>query len=451
MSTAESISLLVKRARSGDLEAFAQLIGRFQAMAYGYAYSILGDFPLAQDATQEAFLEAHRKLDDLREPAAFPGWFRRIVFKYCDRIARGQRIATVSLEALGELSSDRSGPEEIVEQRERKDRVLQMIRSLPRGQRVVTTLYYIDGYSQREVATFLDVPLSTVKNRLYAARKRLKGQLKERMTTMVETTLKRQALPEDFAQRLLRYPFPRREPRVEIVDLPATHLQVRCTDAQSHFVPLVQDGKCDWTFYDWPGARLTGVYECHVIASASWKEGTLLREWVRFTDLEGGKEEWKEEHILVERDTYRWVEVARGQRKMLDVSPFRYASGQVSEPWPMTLKVGQEWGEKTERTRVAGVSQVSVGDCAWTCLKVAMVSAQGKETGGTPMVLAEWYVADSGRTVFFRRYNGPGWREPGSPGSFEALEGNIEVEYEGCRFRHWYDCIPDHTLESALR
>jgi RNA polymerase sigma factor (sigma-70 family) len=446
MSTVEAIASLVERARAGDQAAFTELVRRFQAMAYGYAYSILEDFPLAEDAAQEAFVEAYRKLDDLREPAAFPGWFRRIVFKYCDRIARGRRMATVSLDALGEVRAGRPGPEEVVEQHEREDLVLQAIRSLPQGQRMATTLFYIDGYSQREVAAFLDVPLSTVKNRLYAARKRLK----ERMITMVGTTLKQHALPEDFAQRLLRYPFPCREPTVEIVDFPGAHLRVRCTDAQSHFVPLVQGGKCDWTFYDWPGARLTGVYECHVIASARWKEGALLREWVHFSDLEGGKEEWKEEHILVEGDTYRWVEVKRGEPGMLDVSTFRYANGEVSEPWPMTLQVGQEWGEM-ERARVVGVSRITVGDQAWTCLKVAMVSAQGKETGGMPTILAQWYVADSGRTVFFRRYNGPGWRERGAPGSFEALEGNIEVEYEGCRFRHWYDCIPDHALESALR
>jgi DNA-directed RNA polymerase specialized sigma24 family protein len=78
----ESLTSLVERARSGDLEAFTQIVCRFQAMAYGYAYAILGDLILAEDAAQEAFLEAHRKLDNLREPAAFPGWFRRIVFKH---------------------------------------------------------------------------------------------------------------------------------------------------------------------------------------------------------------------------------------------------------------------------------------------------------------------------------------------------------------------------------
>ena len=135
---------------------------------------------------------------------------------------------------------------------------------------------------------------------------------------MVGTTLKRYALPEDFAERLLAYPFPRREPPVEITDLDGESFQVRCVDAQSHFVPLTQGGRCDWTFYDWPGARLTGVYECHVIAGAKWKEGTLLREWVRFTDLEKGEEEWREDYILLEGDTFRLTEVKRGEPGLLD-------------------------------------------------------------------------------------------------------------------------------------
>ena len=66
-------------------------------MAYGYAYSILGDFHLAQDAAQGAFLEAHRRLPDLRDAAAFPGWPRRVACKYCDRVTRRKQVDTVSL------------------------------------------------------------------------------------------------------------------------------------------------------------------------------------------------------------------------------------------------------------------------------------------------------------------------------------------------------------------
>jgi RNA polymerase sigma factor (sigma-70 family) len=439
---------LVERARSGDLEAFGRLVCRFQDMAYGYAYSILGDFALAEDATQEAFLHTYYRLGDLRAPAAFPGWLRRIVFKYCDRLTRRKRVPVVALDVVGDLPSASAGPEAVVVHREARDEVLEMVGALPQNERIATTLFYMDGYSQKEVAEFLQVPVTTVKNRLYAARKRLR----ERMTDMVKTTLQSKTLPEDFAQRLLRYPFPRQEPAVEIADLPGrSPASWRCVDAQSHFVPLVESGKCDWTFYDWPGGRLTGVYECHVVSSAGWKQGTLLREWTRFTDLHRsgeGKQSWEEQYILVEEDAYRWVDVQRGQPGELALETHRYPNGQLSEPTPTHLRVGMSWGE-ADKGQVVGLSQVTVGERSWRCLKVAYLSDQGKG-GGRPLILAEWYVADTGRTVLFRRYNALGWREPGRPGSFEALEGNLEVTCEGVRFRHWYDCIPDHALDAAL-
>ena len=79
----KDVTTLVAAARAGDLEAYGQLVRCFQDMAYGYAYAVLGDFHLAEDAAQEAFLQAYRDLPDLREPAAFPGWLRRIVLNQC--------------------------------------------------------------------------------------------------------------------------------------------------------------------------------------------------------------------------------------------------------------------------------------------------------------------------------------------------------------------------------
>ncbi len=96
---------LVEAARDGDLEAYGRVVRRFQDMAYGYAYSVLGDFGLAEDAAQEAFVEAYQCLANLREPMAFPSWLRKIVFKRCDRITRGKRLATVPLESAAEVAS----------------------------------------------------------------------------------------------------------------------------------------------------------------------------------------------------------------------------------------------------------------------------------------------------------------------------------------------------------
>src|SRR2546427_1007627 len=93
-----SLESLVEKTLDGDDDAYEILVSRFQDMAVGYGYSILRDFQLAEDAAQEAFFEAYRKLASLREPVAFPGWFRRIVYKHCDRIMRDHSLVTVALE-----------------------------------------------------------------------------------------------------------------------------------------------------------------------------------------------------------------------------------------------------------------------------------------------------------------------------------------------------------------
>ena len=190
---------LIARTRDGDLEAYAEIVRRFQDMAYGYGYSLLGDFQLAEDAAQEAFIQAYRDLADLREPDAFAGWFRRIVFHQCTRITRRKRLNTVPFEAAAEVPYDAPGPAEIAEKRDLREQVTEAIRALPENERVVTTLFYINGYSHNDIAGFLEVPVSTVKSPLHTSRRRLK----ERMISMVSESLRESALPESFTSRVL--------------------------------------------------------------------------------------------------------------------------------------------------------------------------------------------------------------------------------------------------------
>ncbi|MBI1926809.1 sigma-70 family RNA polymerase sigma factor [Candidatus Poribacteria bacterium] len=189
----ENLKSLVIRAQAGDLDAYSTLVQQFQDMAVGYACSILGDFHLAQDAAQEAFIEAYNNLSKLREPVAFPGWFRRIVFKHCDRLTRGVHIETVSLEAAAEMPSGEKDPAEAAEEREMKDNVLAAIQALPENERAVTTLFYINGYSQKEIGEFLGVPVKAVKNRLYSARNRLR----EGMMALAKDNLQEQRPSKD--------------------------------------------------------------------------------------------------------------------------------------------------------------------------------------------------------------------------------------------------------------
>jgi len=192
---------LVVEAQGGNQESFGQLIRRFQDMAVGYAYSVLGDFDLAEDAAQEAFIQAYRDMPSLHEPKAFPAWFRRLVFTRCARMIRGKRIVTVPINAAAlEAPSHKPNPAQTAQQRELQEAVLRAIRSLPENERAVTTLFYINGYSMAEVGEFLEAPVTTIKRRLHSAR----AKLRERMTDMVERTLKQNAPGDDFTERVKR-------------------------------------------------------------------------------------------------------------------------------------------------------------------------------------------------------------------------------------------------------
>lgn len=184
---------LFVQAQAGDLDAYGQIVRRYQDMAVGYAYSILGDFHLAEDASQEAFIETYLHLGKLYGPAVFPGWLRRAVFKHCDRITRRKRVVTIPLDGIPEVPSRAPPPDQLVASHEIEKRVARAIRSLPEGERTATALFYMGGYSQREIATFLEIPAKTVKSRLHTARNRLR----ERMLDMVEDQLRSQRPSRD--------------------------------------------------------------------------------------------------------------------------------------------------------------------------------------------------------------------------------------------------------------
>ncbi len=203
--TYSSISLLIatattaRAARDEKANAFGQIVRQFQDMAFACAYAVLGDFYQAEDAAQEAFIVAWRNLEQLRKPEAFPGWLKRIVLSQCNRLTRGRRLELVPLEEIEELLADdaQTRPAEAAERHEEQAQVLAAIMALPEHERMTTALYYLGDYSTAEIASFLEVPLTTVKKRLHDARQRLR----ERMLDMTRDTLKdkRPSRNDEFA------------------------------------------------------------------------------------------------------------------------------------------------------------------------------------------------------------------------------------------------------------
>jgi F-type H+-transporting ATPase subunit beta len=194
----------VAAAQQGNKEAFDQLVVRFQDMAYASAYAILGDPHLAQDAAQEAFLDAYQNLTHLREPAAFPGWFRRIVFGRSHRELRGQIRAKaptfVSLDGLLEFNLDIASFNEMAEEIEVAQQVQDAVAALSPNHRMAVVLYYTEGYSQKEIAAYLEVPVSTIKKRLHDARQHLKERIIQMMQEQLQAN--RPSQNDEFARRV---------------------------------------------------------------------------------------------------------------------------------------------------------------------------------------------------------------------------------------------------------
>jgi RNA polymerase sigma-70 factor (ECF subfamily) len=191
-STFDEVSL-VEKAASGDLDAFNQLVLRYQNLAYSHAYAILGDSDSAEDATQESFIKAFQNMDRYRGGGSFRSWLLTIVTNSAyDLLRRSYRHPMQPLypeDADGNetespiwLTDSASSVQEIVEQHEFSSNIYKALDQLPEVYRSVLTLIDVNELDYVEAAKILGVPLGTVKSRLARARMHMKNKLRGNTT-----------------------------------------------------------------------------------------------------------------------------------------------------------------------------------------------------------------------------------------------------------------------------
>jgi len=173
---------LVEACQAGEASAFDVLVARWEDKIRGAAYRFLGSEEEARDVAQEAFLKAYRALEGFKGEARFSSWLYQIATNLCrDRLRRRRTRAAVSLEELEEtgpvIAETRPGAHELLVQNDLARAVRRAVHALSEEQREVVILKEYQGLTFLEIAQSLDVPVSTVKTRLY----RGLGQLRLRL------------------------------------------------------------------------------------------------------------------------------------------------------------------------------------------------------------------------------------------------------------------------------
>ncbi|HTV25219.1 MAG TPA: sigma-70 family RNA polymerase sigma factor [Polyangiaceae bacterium] len=186
---------------SGDIEVdaacFAELVREHYTPALRHAARLVRDAAEAEDCVQEAFVEIFQHLGSLRDRKAAPAWVRSIVRHRCLRRMRRRELALLS--PSSELDERERPPHERDDERpERRALARLLVASLPAHEREIVVLFYVKECSQREIASFLGLPLSTVNNRLHDARERMKKW----ETSAMETTRIEAVARDDRALRI---------------------------------------------------------------------------------------------------------------------------------------------------------------------------------------------------------------------------------------------------------
>jgi RNA polymerase sigma-70 factor, ECF subfamily len=186
MEPLSSDEIIVERALTGDAEAFGEIVRRWERRIFALTYGMLGREEDARDATQETFLAAFRNLRGFRGEARVSSWLHRIAVNQC--ISRQRRAKVRSESAIEDEQESNAGvfatpishsPARVVEGRQETEAVRRAVNSLPLELRQVVVMKEFEELTFREIADVLDVPLSTVKSRLYTALKQLQMRLQK--------------------------------------------------------------------------------------------------------------------------------------------------------------------------------------------------------------------------------------------------------------------------------
>ena len=199
---------LIRRILSGNDEAFSVLVQKHQKSIHALAWRKVGDFHIAEEITQDTFLQVYKHLAQLKNPNQFGGWIYVIANRLCLKWLQKNKLSVQSLddtpmEEIEEVSYTHYASDqrqtEIAE--DRHELVKKLLSQLPESERTVVTLFYLGEMTAKEIGKFLGVSVNTVKSRLRRGRERLQERQEE---LVVSETLGSIPFPAQVTERIMQ-------------------------------------------------------------------------------------------------------------------------------------------------------------------------------------------------------------------------------------------------------
>ena len=197
---------LIQRILEGDQDAFSPLVNKYQKGVHALAWRKVGDFHIAQEIAQDAFLKAYQKLGTLKSYESFGGWLYVIASNLClDWLRKNpppeQSLEVTDASEVNQVSYSRyiAGKQAAEADETRREVVKKLLQKLPESERTVMTLHYLGEMTIKTISEFLGVSPNTVKSRLNRARNRLKKE-----EDMIRQNLGSFQLPAQLAESIMR-------------------------------------------------------------------------------------------------------------------------------------------------------------------------------------------------------------------------------------------------------
>ena len=197
---------LIQRILQGDQDAFSPLVKKYQKGVHTLAWRKIGDFHIAQEITQDAFLTAYRKLRTLKNHNQFAGWLYVIAANLCRDWLKKSRLPMESLDADDANEVDKVSYSQYVAEKQeseadetRREIVKELLKKLPESERTVMMLHYLGEMTIKSISEFLGVSQNTVKSRLSRARNRLRKE-----EDVLQQNLGSFQLPDTLAENIMQ-------------------------------------------------------------------------------------------------------------------------------------------------------------------------------------------------------------------------------------------------------